>query len=184
MIHLSQLKSDLFNLNLSSHNFLAELSCSESVDQAHIKLATHIKESVLELYNSWDQSHHRISGCLVETEAAVKKLQQFEDGVVELRNLLHQDALYLNDKCRRKISTKSGKKIENSSGDSGISDSSGGNFSDHDIPLREQHLSKLKIMAEDLEKDLSPDSSVISMISQTLHSTLILSIANPITSLF
>jgi hypothetical protein len=64
-----------------------------------------------------------------------------------------------------------GKKGQNSSGDSGISDSSGGNFSDCDMPIREQHLSKLTMMARDLEHDLPANSSALAMISQTLETT-------------
>ena len=66
---------------------------------------------------------------------------------------------------------KKGKKNgKNSSSDSGISDYSGG-FSDSDIPVREEQLTKLKLMANNLQQNLSPNSSALTLISQTLETT-------------
>lgn len=171
MMELSNFKSRLFQLNLSVHNFLAELSSSGCVEQAQITMAAHLKEDVLELYTLWENSHHRTSGCLIKTEAALKKLSDIELELVELQSHLCKDAVHLKEKRRKELRSKSGKKGQNSSGDSGISDSSGGNFSDCDMPIREQHLSKLTMMARDLEHDLPANSSALAMISQTLETT-------------
>merc|ERR1711890_193898 len=47
----------------------------------------------------------------------------------------------------------------------------GGSISDYDMPQREQHLNKLRIMAKDLEQSLSQNSPALAMISQTLETT-------------
>ena len=63
-------------------------------------------------------------------------------------------------------------KGKSSSGDSGISDDcSLGYFTDGDLPLREEHLGKLRIMAKSLEQNLPPSSTPMLMINHTLQST-------------
>ena len=56
------------------------------------------------------------------------------------------------------------------SGDSGISDYSGG-FSDCNIPRREEQFTKLRILAKHLEQDLSSNPSDLAIISQILKTT-------------
>lgn len=62
-------------------------------------------------------------------------------------------------------------KGKNSSGDSGISDDSMGYFTDGDLPLREEHLTKLRIMAKSLEQNLPANSTPMLMINHTLQTT-------------
>ena len=52
MTELSDFKSHLFELNLSVHNFLAELHCKSRVQFDH---AVHLKEDVVSLYTLWDR---------------------------------------------------------------------------------------------------------------------------------
>ena len=102
MIELSNFKARLFQLNLSVHNFLAELSSCQSVDQAQLNLATHLKEEVVELYALWEESHQSTASHLLETEDALKKLSEFEQELVDLRTLLRKDALYLSENYQKK----------------------------------------------------------------------------------
>ena len=83
-----------------------------------------------------------------------------------LRDTLRHDARLLKEMKRRPVKGKS------SSGDSGISDDGSlGYFTDGDLPLREEHLGKLRIMAKSLEQNLPPSSTPMLMINHTLQST-------------
>lgn len=56
MNELSDFKSHLFELNLSVHNFLAELNSSKIGGKSKFEHAVHLKEDVIGLYNIWDRS--------------------------------------------------------------------------------------------------------------------------------
>ena len=55
MIELSDFKSHLFELNLSVHNFLAELNSSQVNGKSKFERAVHLKEDVIGLYTMWDR---------------------------------------------------------------------------------------------------------------------------------
>lgn len=168
MIELSDFKSHLFELNLSVHNFLAELNSSRINSKAKFEHAVHLKDDVISLYTLWDRAHHQTAGSIASTEEALKKLKCFETELLGLRDTLRHDTRLLKEKGNRKKIVNKGK---NSSGDSGISDDSMGYFTDGDLPLREEHLTKLKIMAKSLEQNLPASSTPMLMINHTLHTT-------------
>lgn len=55
MIELSDFKSHLFELNLSVHNFLAELNSSQISGKSKFERAVHLKDDVIGLYTMWDR---------------------------------------------------------------------------------------------------------------------------------
>ena len=56
MIELSDFKSHLFELNLSVHNFLAELNSSQiNNGKSKFERAVHLKDDVIALYTMWDR---------------------------------------------------------------------------------------------------------------------------------
>jgi len=55
MIELSDFKSHLFELNLSVHNFLAELNSSQMNGKSKFERAVHLKDAVIGLYTMWDR---------------------------------------------------------------------------------------------------------------------------------
>ena len=55
MIELSDFKSHLFELNLSVHNFLAELNSSQINGKSKFERAVHLKDDVIGLYTMWDR---------------------------------------------------------------------------------------------------------------------------------
>lgn len=167
MMELSSFKSRLFQMNLSVHNFLAVLSNSHPLDQMQMDRAIGLKHNVVELYSLWDQSHHRTLGCISQTEISLRKLDDFQKELLDLTNQLRQDSQNLRKQKRQR---RVEKKSRNSSSDSGISDASGG-FSDSDISQREQQLTKLRMMANNLQVNLSPNSSALALISQTIETT-------------
>jgi len=167
MIELSDFKSHLFELNLSVHNFLAELNSSQINGKSKFERAVHLKDDVIGLYTMWDRAHHQTAGSIASTEEALKKLKCFETELLGLRDTLRHDARLLKEKKRRPQG-----KGKSSSGDSGISDDGSlGYFTDGDLPLREEHLGKLRIMAKSLEQNLPPSSTPMLMINHTLQST-------------
>merc|ERR1739838_373508 len=117
----------------------------------------------------WDKAHHQTAGSIASTEEALKKLKLFESELLELRDTLRQDAIIIKEKGNR----RNGKRIatKNSSGDSGISDDSAGYFTDSDIPMREEHLTKLRLMAKSLEQNLPAGSTPMLLINHTLETT-------------
>merc|ERR1719348_693508 len=116
MLELSDFKSHLFELNLSVHNFLAEVNTSSQLNnKAKFERAVHLKDDVIELYTLWDKAHHQTAGSIASTEEALKKLKSFENELLELRDTLRKDANVLKQKG---INSK----YKNSSGDRGISD--------------------------------------------------------------
>jgi len=170
MVRLTQQKAKLFQLNISVHNFLAELGNTSHVDEKHLNLAEELKEEVVNLYSLWDICHHQTAGSLSKTEEAIKKLHEFEHELLELRSALQTDSFLLKQRNRKKCITQS-LKAQGSSGDSGISDGSCGILSDYDLPEKHQRLSKLKLMAKSLEETLSPKAPALLMISKTLEAT-------------
>lgn len=169
MIELSDFKSHLFELNLSVHNFLAELNSSQVNSKSKFEHAAHLKEDVIGLYTLWDRAHHQTAGSIASTEEALKKLKCFETELLGLRDCLRHDVRLLKEKGSRRRPMNKGK---NSSGDSGISDdNSMGYFTDGDLPLREEHLTKLRIMAKSLELNLPASSTPMLMINHTLQTT-------------
>lgn len=170
MVKLTQQKAKLFQLNISVHNFLAELGTSSLVDENHLNLAEELKEEVVNLYSLWDICHHQTAGSLSQTEEAIKKLHEFEHELLELRSALQTDSFLLKQRNRKKCITQSVKN-QGSSGDSGISDGSCGILSDYDLPEKHQRFSKLKLMAKSLEETLSPKAPALLMISKTLEAT-------------
>ena len=113
------------------------------------------------------RAHHQTAGSIASTEEALKKLKCFETELLGLRDTLRHDARLLKEKKRRPQG-----KGKSSSGDSGISDDGSlGYFTDGDLPLREEHLGKLRIMAKSLEQNLPPSSTPMLMINHTLQST-------------
>ena len=117
---------------------------------------------------SFCRAHHQTAGSIASTEEALKKLKCFETELLGLRDTLRHDARLLKEKKRR----PQGGKGKSSSGDSGISDDGSlGYFTDGDLPLREEHLGKLRIMAKSLEQNLPPSSTPMLMINHTLQST-------------
>ena len=157
MSQLCDFKSQLFNLNLSVHNFLASLHASTGPDQ-RFTTATHLKEEVVELYQLWDRAHHTTVGNITRTEDLLAKLRLFETEVVQLRSLLSQDK-------RRRTGGRDGGSW---SGDSGISDDSGG---DGWLTDSDERLSQLRAIADSLRRNLPPDSPSINIIERTLQST-------------
>jgi len=154
MSQLCEFKSQLFNLNLSVHNFLAELHATAGAGQK-FSTAAQLKEEVAELYQLWDRAHHNTVGSITRTEDLLAKLRLFETEVVQLRSRLSQD------KRRRGGGSWSG--------DSGISDDSGdwsGAVTDS-----EERLAKLRLIADSLRRNLPPDSPSISIIERTLQTT-------------
>ena len=55
MIELSDFKSHLFELNLSVHNFLAELNSSQINGKLKFERTVHLKDDVIGLYTMWDR---------------------------------------------------------------------------------------------------------------------------------
>jgi len=169
MIELSDFKSHLFELNLSVHNFLAELNSCQMNNKSKFEHAAHLKDDVIGLYTLWDRAHHQTAGSIASTEEALKKLKCFETELLGLRDSLRHDVRLLKENGSRRRPVKKGK---NSSGDSGISDdNSMGYFTDGDLPLREEHLTKLRIMAKSLEQNLPAHSTPMLMINHTLQTT-------------
>jgi len=156
MSQLCDFKSQLFNLNLSVHNFLASLHASTGPG-LRFSTATHLKEEVVELYQLWDRAHHTTVGNITRTEDLLAKLRLFETEVVQLRSLLSKDK-------RRRTGREGG----SWSGDSGISDDSGG---DCWLTDSDERLAKLSLIAESLRRNLPPDSPSITIIERTLQST-------------
>ena len=72
MNQLCDFKSQLFNLNLSVHNFLAELHATTGASQK-FTTAVHLKEEVGELYQLWDRAHHTTVGNITRTEDLLAK---------------------------------------------------------------------------------------------------------------
>ena len=157
MSQLCDFKSQLFNLNLSVHNFLASLHASTGPDQ-RFTTATHLKEEVVELYQLWDRAHHTTVGNITRTEDLLAKLRLFETEVVQLRSLLSQDK-------RRRTGGRDGGSW---SGDSGISDDSGG---DGWLTDTDERLAKLRMIADNLRRNLPPDSPSLQLIDRTLQTT-------------
>merc|ERR1719305_1283589 len=167
MIELSDFKSHLFELNLSVHNFLAELNSSQINGKSKFERAVHLKDDVIGLYTMWDRAHHQTAGSIASTEEALKKLKCFETELLGFRDTLRHDARLLKEKKRRPQG-----KGKSSSGDSGISDDGSlGYFTDGDLPAREEHLGKLRIMAKSLEQNLPAHSTPMLMINHTLQTT-------------
>ena len=100
----------------------------------------------------------------------MKKLKCFETELLSLRDTLRNDARVLKEKgTRRRGGNGKGK---SSSSDSGISDDGClGYFTDGDLPLRKEHLSKLQMMAKSLEQNLPASSTPMMMINHTLQTT-------------
>lgn len=171
MLELSDFKSHLFELNLSVHNFLAEVNTSSQMNnKSKFERAVHLKDDVVELYTLWDKAHHQTAGSIASTEEALKKLKSFENELLELRDTLRNDAKVIKEKGSRKPKRVNSKN-KNSSGDSGISDDSAGYFTDSDIPMREEHLTKLRLMAKSLEQNLPAGSTPMLLINHTLETT-------------
>lgn len=167
---LTEFKSHLFELNLSVHNFLAELnSCNSNNNKLKFRKSVHLKDDVMELYKLWDKAHHQTTGQITNTEEALKKLKYFENELLELRDCLKQDAKAIKERSNKKLFRNVG--CKSSSGDSGISDDSAMYSTDNDISEREEHLSKLRSMAKSLEKSFPPSSVPILMIKDTLQAT-------------
>jgi hypothetical protein len=120
------------------------------------------------LQNPIFRAHHQTAGSIASTEEALKKLKSFEMELIGLRDTLRHDARLLKEKGSRRRAVTKGK---SSSGDSGISDDSMGYFTDGDLPLREEHLGKLRIMAKSLEQNLPASSTPMLMINHTLQTT-------------
>ena len=156
MSQLCDFKSQLFNLNLSVHNFLAELHATSGASKK-FSSAVHLKEDVCDLYKLWDQAHHNTVGNITRTEDLLAKLRMFETEVVQLRSLLNQD----KRKIRHRYRTGS-----TWSADSGISDDSADWVTDSD-----ERLAKLKMIADSLRRNLPADSPSLQIIDRTLQST-------------
>ena len=156
MSQLCDFKSQLFNLNLSVHNFLAELHATSGASKK-FSAAVHLKEDVCDLYKLWDQAHHNTVGNITRTEDLLAKLRLFETEVVQLRSLLNQD----KRKIRHRYRTGS-----TWSADSGISDDSADWVTDSD-----ERLAKLKLIADSLRRNLPADSPSLQIIDRTLQST-------------
>ena len=160
MSQLCEFKSQLFNLNLSVHNFLAELHASSGA-QRKFSGATHLKEDVADLYRLWDRAHHSTVANITRTEDLLAKLRMFEHEVVELRSLMTEDKRRIRN---RKSGTGSRGSV--TSGDSGISDDSGDWVTDSD-----ERLAKLRMIADNLRRNLPPDSPSLQLIDRTLQTT-------------
>jgi len=170
LAELTEFKSHLFELNLSVHNFLAEINSSNNIDnKVKFKKSVHLKDDVMDLYKLWDKAHNQTTGRIANTEEALKKLKYFENELLELRDCLKQDAKAIKERGNKKQNRIVGSK--NSSGDSGISDDSAMYSTDNDISEREEHLSKLRSMAKSLEMSFPPSSVPILMIKDTLQAT-------------
>ena len=72
VVHLTGLKSDLFNVNVEIHNFLADLCVTRRQDSAHSPpqqripilrretiTSTSLRDKVVALYALWDEAFHR-----------------------------------------------------------------------------------------------------------------------------
>lgn len=157
MSQLCDFKSQLFNLNLSVHNFLAELHATAGAGAGKkFTTAVHLKEEVAELYQLWDRAHHYTVGNITRTEDLLAKLRLFETEVVQLRSMLSQDK-------RRGAGRGSW------SADSGISEDSG-DCQDW-LTDSDERLAKLRLIADSLRRNLPADSPSISIIDRTLQST-------------
>jgi len=156
MSQLCDFKSQLFNLNLSVHNFLAELHATSGANKKFNK-AVHLKEDVADLYKLWDRAHHNTVGNITRTEDLLAKLRMFETEVVQLQTLLNQDKRKIRHRFRPGASW---------SADSGISDDSGEWVTDSD-----ERLAKLKLIADSLRRNLPADSPSLQIIDRTLQTT-------------
>ena len=156
MSQLCDFKSQLFNLNLSVHNFLAELHATSGANKKFTR-AVHLKDDVADLYKLWDSAHHNTVGNITRTEDLLAKLRMFETEVVELQTMLIQDKRKIRNRSRAGSSW---------SGDSGISDDSGEWVTDSD-----EKLAKLKLIADSLRRNLPADSPSLQIIDRTLQST-------------
>lgn len=176
MLELSEFKTHLFELNLSVHSFLAQVNtCSQTNNNVKFERAVHLKDDVIELYTLWDKAHHQTAASIASTEEALKKLNFFESELLELRDTLRRDAKVIKEKGSRHHQQQpknANTKNKNISGDSGISDGdNAGYFTDSDIPVREEHLTKLRLMAKNLEQNLPAGSTPMLLINHTLQTT-------------
>ena len=114
------------------------------------------------------RAHHQTAGSIATTEEELKKLRSFQIELLELRDSVRQDTRVLKERSKRRRRDMKG---ASSSGDSGISSDSMGYLTDGDLPLREEHLSKLRVMAQSLGHNLPAKSTPMLMIKQTLQTT-------------
>lgn len=169
VVHLTGLKSDLFNVNVEIHNFLADLCVTRRQDSAHSPpqqripilrretiTSTSLRDKVVALYALWDEAFHRISSQLANSQSVFAKLLQFESESHRLAQIMEQTQLLKRTKRHSSCLTE----------DSGISE--GGSENNE---KEEALLTKLKALAQDLESKLTPQSSIVQEITQTLKSS-------------
>jgi hypothetical protein len=163
IVNLTGLKSDLFNINVEIHNFLADLCVSRRKDshnstpQQRIPMlkreaitSTTLRDKVVALYAMWDEAFHRISSQLANSQSTYTKLIQFETESQRLSQIIEQTQL-----------SRRSKRNSASLTDSGISESG-------DNECEEALLSKLRSLAQDLQQQLTPKSNIIQEITQAL----------------
>jgi len=166
---LSMFKSKLFNLNMSIHNFLAELNTSDSKpNKTRYDHAFHLQSDILELYGTWDRAHLQTSANIVKASEALKKLQSFESLLMKLKEGITQDANIIKERKNRK---KQKSTTKNVSCDSGISDDSSAYLTENDIAVKEHQLSRLKLMAHGLQENMPANSQHLRFIQSSLKST-------------
>ena len=84
MVELSAFKTVLFQLNLSVHTLLAEVSTCSALPRSRgggvadtpdpappcgqLEQARELQGRVVQLYSLWDNTHHRLAGGLVHTQ--------------------------------------------------------------------------------------------------------------------
>ena len=161
MTQLCDFKSQLFNLNLSVHNFLAELHASTGRGRAGAKFsgAVHLKEEVAGLYRVWDQAHHATVAGIARAEDTLAKLRMFEAEAVQLRTLLAGDT-------RGRGTSGLRARAGGWSGDSGISDADSADW----VTDSDERLAKLRLIAASLRRQLPPESASLQLIDRTLQS--------------
>ena len=161
MTQLCDFKSQLFNLNLSVHNFLAELHASTGRGRAGAKFsgAVHLKEEVAGLYRVWDQAHHATVAGIARAEDTIAKLRMFEAEAVQLRTLLAGDT-------RGRGTSGLRARAGGWSGDSGISDADSADW----VTDSDERLAKLRLIAASLRRQLPPESASLQLIDRTLQS--------------
>ena len=166
-------KARLDQMIVSVHNFLAELSSSSHVEEAHISLAETLKNEVVELMSSWEQNMMRARQSLLRSEQTAVKLQEIEKELIEFRKSLRLKQMSMAQKSpSRKSSLNSSSKSSSnySSHDSGISDGSS-SLSDFGIPEALEHLSRLREMTRNLESSMSPHDPNIQTLSRIINDT-------------
>jgi len=170
--NLLSIRPQLDELKTGMQSFLYGLEASSAVDDTHINVVDAFKEEVMNMFSMWEISFQNSKAILEKTEKAVRKIQEFEEELLELRNVLQKDFNKLkHQQSRKRCQTGSTGKVQTTSEDSGISDGSSWYSSEYDFPDKHERLLKLQQMARSLTETLGTTAPTIQIISKTLDST-------------